>query len=143
MMPGMDTTVITELAEYYEKEIGYHIPPRTPFVGKNFNVTRAGIHADGMLKNEEIYNIFDTEKFLNRPALVSVSNTSGAAGIAYWINAYFKLEGERQVDKNSELVRKLKEWVDKEYEDGRVTVLTDEELIDKIDSVCKELHITL
>ena len=28
---GMDTTVITELAEYYEKEIGYHIPPRTPF----------------------------------------------------------------------------------------------------------------
>ena len=74
---------------------------------------------------------------------MSVSNTSGAAGIAYWINAYFKLEGERQVDKNSELVRKLKEWVDKEYEDGRVTVLTDEELIDKIDSVCKELHITL
>ncbi len=34
---GMDTTVITELAEYYEKEIGYQIPSRTPFVGKNFN----------------------------------------------------------------------------------------------------------
>ena len=56
------------LAEYYEKEIGYHIPSSTPFVGSNFNVTRAGIHADGLLKNEEIYNIFDTEKFLNRPA---------------------------------------------------------------------------
>ena len=67
----MDTTVITELAEYYEKEIGYHIPERTPFVGKNFNVTRAGIHADGLLKNEEIYNIFDTDKLLNRPVLVS------------------------------------------------------------------------
>ena len=25
---GMDTTVITELAEYYEKEIGYQIPPQ-------------------------------------------------------------------------------------------------------------------
>lgn len=62
-LDGMDTTVITELAEYYEKEIGYHIPSRTPFVGRNFNVTRAGIHADGMLKNEEIYNIFDTDKF--------------------------------------------------------------------------------
>ncbi len=46
----MDTTVITELADYYEKEIGYHIPSRTPFVGKNFNVTRAGIHADGLLE---------------------------------------------------------------------------------------------
>ena len=142
-LDGMDTTVITELAEYYEKEIGYKIPPRTPFVGRNFNVTRAGIHADGMLKNEEIYNIFDTDKFLNRPALVSISNTSGTAGIAYWINAYYKLSGDRQVDKNSELVRRVKASVDKEYEDGRVTVLTDEELIDKIDSVCKELHMTL
>ena len=70
-LDGMDTTVITELAEYYEKEIGYHIPERTPFVGKNFNVTRAGIHADGLLKNEEIYNIFDTDKLLNRPVLVA------------------------------------------------------------------------
>ena len=50
-LDGMDTTVITELAEYYEKEIGYQSAgSRTPFVGKNFNVTRAGIHADGMLK---------------------------------------------------------------------------------------------
>ena len=142
-LDGMDTTVITELAEYYEKEIGYRVPSRTPFVGKNFNVTRAGIHADGMLKNEEIYNIFDTDKFLNRPALVSVSNTSGAAGIAYWINAYYKLPQGSQVDKNSELVSRLKEWVDKEYEEGRVTVLTDDELIAKIDSICKELHIKL
>ena len=142
-LDGMDTTVITELAEYYEKEIGYHIPERTPFVGKNFNVTRAGIHADGLLKNEEIYNIFDTDKYLNRPALVSVSNTSGIAGIAYWINAYYKLPAERQVDKNSELVLALKTWVDKEYEEGRVTVLTDDELVAKIDSVCSELHIKL
>ena len=96
-----------------------------------------------MLKNEEIYNIFDTDKFLNRPALVSVSNTSGAAGIAYWINAYYKLTGDRQIDKNSELVARLKKWVDQEYEDGRVTVLTDEELVEKIDSVCEELHMTL
>jgi len=49
-----------------------------------------------MLKNEEIYNIFDTDKYLKRPALVSVSNTSGIAGIAYWINAYYKLPAERQ-----------------------------------------------
>lgn len=142
-LDGMDTRVITELAEYYEKEIGYHIPARTPFVGKNFNVTRAGIHADGMLKNEEIYNIFDTEKFLDRPALVSVSNTSGTAGIAYWINAWYKLPSERQVDKESLLVKRIKQWVDKEYEDGRVTVLTDEELVAKIDSVCEELQMTL
>ena len=85
-LDGMDTTVITELSEYFEKELGYVQPSRTPFVGKNFNVTRAGIHADGLLKNEEIYNVFDTGKFLNRPPLVAVSNTSGLAGIAHWIN---------------------------------------------------------
>ena len=96
---GMNTRVITELAEYYEKEIGYQIPPRTPFVGKNFNVTRAGIHADGLLKNEEIYNIFDTEKFLNRPVLCAISNTSGLAGIAHWLNTYYKLKGDKQVQK--------------------------------------------
>lgn len=140
---GMDTTVITELAEYYEKEIGYRVPSRTPFVGKNFNVTRAGIHADGLLKNEEIYNIFDTNKFLNRPVLCAVSNTSGLAGIAHWINTYYRLTGERAVDKNSELVVKVKEWVDAEYESGRVTVLTDDELVRVITDVCHELQMIL
>ena len=103
-LDGMDTTVITELSEYFEKELGYVQPSRTPFVGRNFNVTRAGIHADGLLKNEEIYNIFDTGKFLNRPPLVAVSNTSGLAGIALWINTYYRLPDDRKVDKNSKLV---------------------------------------
>ena len=142
-LDGMDTTVITELVEYYEKEIGYRVPSRTPFVGKNFNVTRAGIHADGLLKNEEIYNIFDTNKFLNRPVLCAVSNTSGLAGIAHWINTYYGLHAERAVNKNSELVVKVKEWVDAEYESGRVTVLTDEELVKVITDVCHELQIIL
>ena len=140
---GMDTTVITELAEYYEKEIGYQIPPRTPFVGKNFNVTRAGIHADGLLKNEEIYNIFDTDKFLNRPVRCAVSNTSGLAGIAHWLNTYYQLRDERQVSKTSELVKAIKEWVDAEYAGGRVTVLTDEEIVACVERVCQEKHITL
>ena len=101
---------------------------RTPFVGKNFNVTRAGIHADGLLKNEEIYNIFDTDKLLNRPVLVAVSNTSGLAGIAHWMNTYYRLKGDKAVDKKSPLVEEVKKWVDKEYETGRVTAITDSEL---------------
>ena len=140
-LDGMDTRVITELAEYYEKEIGYKVPAQTPFVGKNFNVTKAGIHADGLLKNEEIYNIFDTDKFLNRPPLVAVSNTSGLAGIAHWINTYFKLSEEKAVDKNSKLVKKVKEWVDAEYENGRVTSLTDEELLKVIHETCQEVGV--
>ena len=142
-LDGMDTRVITELAEYYEKEIGYKVPSTTPFVGSAFNVTRAGIHADGLLKNEEIYNIFDTDKFLGRPPQVAVSNTSGLAGIAHWINNHYRLSGESQVRKNSELVQMIKVWVDAQYEEGRVTVLTDEELISVIEESCRRLHITL
>ena len=140
-LDGMDTTVITELAEYYEKEIGYHIPERTPFVGKNFNVTRAGIHADGLLKNEEIYNIFDTDKLLNRPVLVAVSNTSGLAGIAHWMNTYYHLKGDKAVDKKSPLVAEVKKWVDKEYDTGRVTAITDGELEKVIKASCEKLGI--
>ena len=93
--------------------------------------------------NEEIYNIFDTEKFLKRPALVSISNTSGLAGIAHWINSYYRLPQERHLDKNSELVHKLKDWVDEQYDEGRVTVLTDNELVVKITECCQELGIIL
>ena len=129
---GMDPTVITEIAEYFEKEIGYKIPPMTPFVGQNFNVTRAGIHADGLLKDEEIYNIFNTEKILNRPAAVVISKTSGLAGIAYWINQNYHLSGDKEVSKKSSLVVKLKSWIDKEYEDGRQTALSRSEIESKI-----------
>ncbi|MBR4073238.1 MAG: 2-isopropylmalate synthase [Clostridia bacterium] len=129
---GMDPTVITEIAEYFKKEMGYVIPPMTPFVGRNFNVTRAGIHADGLLKDEEIYNIFDTAKILNRPVSVLIGKTSGLAGIAYWINQNYSLTGENAVDKKSDLVVSLKEWIDKEYEDGRQTTLSNDELEEKI-----------
>ncbi len=127
-LDGMDTTVITDLADYYRNEIGYDIPPMTPFVGDNFNLTRAGIHADGILKNEEIYNIFNTELLLKRPVKIAVGKTSGLAGIAHWVNSYFGFEGENKVGKQHPAIIKMKEWVDAQYEVGRVTQISDTEL---------------
>ncbi|MCL2816038.1 MAG: 2-isopropylmalate synthase [Oscillospiraceae bacterium] len=127
-LEGMDASVITEIADYYSKELGYKIPAQTPFVGRNFNVTRAGIHADGLLKDEEIYNIFDTETILRRPASVLVSNVSGLAGIAYWLNDYYSLEGEAKIDKRDPICEYIKKWIDGEYAGGRTTVISDEEL---------------
>lgn len=132
---GMDPTVITEIAEYFKKEMGYTIPPMTPFVGRNFNVTRAGIHADGLLKDEEIYNIFDTDKILGRPVSVLIGKASGLAGIAYWINQNYRLSEAEAVDKRSPLVVALKEWIDREYEDGRQTTLSNMELEEKIEEL--------
>ncbi len=134
-LDGMDPTVITEIADYFRREIGYKIPPMTPLVGKNFNVTRAGIHADGLLKDEEIYNIFDTRKILNRPATVLLGKASGLAGIAYWINENYRLTESEKIDKRDPLVVALKEWIDKEYEDGRQTTLTTNEVEEKIEEL--------
>jgi isopropylmalate/homocitrate/citramalate synthase len=127
-LDGMDTTAITEIAEYFKKELGYDIPPMTPFVGSAFNLTRAGVHADGMMKDAEIYNIFDTEKILNRPAEVSISNTSGLAGIAYWINKHYRLAEDQMVGKQDRIVQEMKTQIDALYADGRTTVMGEDEL---------------
>ncbi|MGE5494347.1 MAG: hypothetical protein ACM3S4_03475 [Burkholderiales bacterium] len=125
---GMDLSVITEIADYFVNELNTEIDPRTPFVGRNFNSTRAGIHADGLLKDEEIYNIFNTEKLLKRPVSVAINEHSGLAGIAHWINSHFKLKGDLAIDKKDELVARIKKEVDKEFEEGRTTSFGDDEL---------------
>ncbi len=127
-MDGMDPTVITEIADFFRHDMGYHVPDMTPFVGRNFNVTRAGIHADGLMKDEEIYTIFDTKKLLGIQPGVQIGKASGLAGIAYWINSNYSLDDSKRIDKRDPLVVKLKEWIDKEYEDGRQTVLANSEI---------------
>lgn len=125
---GMNLKVITEIADYFMNELNYEIPPRTPFVGRAFNATRAGIHADGLLKDEEIYNIFDTTEILGKPPVVIIDAHSGLAGIAAWLNSYFQLKGENVIDKNDNQVAVIKEWIAQEYENGRTTAIGDSEM---------------
>ncbi len=135
---GMDLKVITEIAEYFEKELNYEIDPRTPFVGRNFNSTRAGIHADGLLKDESIYNIFNTEKILGRKVSVIIGEHSGLAGIAHWINAHFNLLDANRIDKKDEMVVTLKEQIDRQYAEGRTTSFGDNEM----ESMIREIDLT-
>ncbi|MBQ3506826.1 MAG: 2-isopropylmalate synthase [Clostridia bacterium] len=138
-LDGMDTTAITDIAEYFKKELKYDVPPMTPFVGSAFNLTRAGVHADGMMKDAEIYNIFDTEKILKRPAEVSISNTSGLAGIAYWINKHYQLPPEKAVTKQDKIVQEMKREIDELYADGRTTVMGEDELQSLYGKYCNEM----
>lgn len=131
-LDGMDTRAITKIARYFKEEIGYEIPPMTPFVGSKFNETRAGIHADGLLKDEEIYNIFNTDKLLDRPAKVSVNKNSGLAGIACWLNQHYGLVDDRRMEKHDLIVEKLKVWVDEQYDDGRTASISNAELENKV-----------
>ncbi|MDD4074701.1 MAG: 2-isopropylmalate synthase [Eubacteriales bacterium] len=122
----MELSVLTELADYFTNEIGYDIPPQTPFMGRDFCSTRAGIHADGLQKDERIYSIFDTGAILNRPNVVKVDAHSGLAGIAYWMNLNHALP--RDVQKGDPLVAAVKEKVDAHYNAGRTTALSDAEM---------------
>lgn len=138
---GMDLSVITEIAEYFEDDLKFEIPPRTPFVGRYFNATRAGIHADGLLKDEEIYNIFDTAKILNRPATVAVDSHSGLAGIAHWMNGFYDLKGDNAVDKKHPVVLRMKVSVDQLYQEGRNTVMGDGELEDLLRQTDEDFYL--
>jgi len=139
---GIDTTVITEIAQYFEKELRYHIPPNYPFVGANFNTTSAGIHADGLLKNEEIYNAFDTGSILNRPPTITITDKSGKAGIVHWLNTRLGLEADRQVDKAHPGVAKIHKRIMEMYEDGRVTSISNEEMENMARKYLSELFVS-
>jgi isopropylmalate/homocitrate/citramalate synthase len=130
---GIDTTVISEIADYY-REIGEVVDQRLPFVGNNFNVTRAGIHADGMIKDEEIYNPFDTTTLLNRPPGVAITDKSGAAGLVMWMQKHRPALADGLGKRDARVARVL-DLVMAEYDGGRVTSLADEEVGTMIDEV--------
>lgn len=122
---GVDYAIITEIAEYFTNEIGHPIPHNYPLIGRDFNVTRAGVHADGLLKSEEIYNCFDTQRLLARPVSVSITDKSGAAGIKHWIEQHFNLD----VAKDDSRLLAIRDRIDAEYEAGRTTAVSDDEML--------------
>jgi isopropylmalate/homocitrate/citramalate synthase len=125
---GCDTAVITEVRNYFEKEIGYHIPRNQPLVGSDFNATSAGVHIDGLAKNEEIYASFDTKRILNRTMTINITDKSGLSGIAHWINAHFALTGADKIEKTHPGVARVNKSIVGKYEQGRVTCMADEEM---------------
>ena len=128
---GVNLQVVTELAQYYEKEIWTQLSSNYPFVGKDFNTTRAGIHAGGLRKFEQIYNIFDTGALLNRPPRVAITDKSGSDGVALWVNEFLGLKGDERLTVMK--VAKIFRWVMEQYEkDGRMSSITDQELEEQV-----------
>jgi isopropylmalate/homocitrate/citramalate synthase len=130
---GMDTIMITRIAEYFRDVVKAPIPEAYPFVGTNFNMTCAGIHSEGLFKDERIYSIFDTRKFLDRPLRVAINDKSSVDGISLWVNEYLGLKGEKRLSKTK--VGRIARWAHDQYEKGgRITAISDDELI----QACKE-----
>jgi isopropylmalate/homocitrate/citramalate synthase len=127
---GTDPKVLTELADYM-RSLGVLIPANYPFVGRDFNVTRAGIHAGGMNRDERIYNIFDTTAVLGVAPKVAITDKTGIDGVVNWVNGTFGLSGSDKVGKLD--VVKVGRWVLDQYEvHGRLTSIGDEELLAQV-----------
>lgn len=124
-----NTPLIATIADYFEKELDYRIPDNYPFVGKDFNATSAGIHVDGLAKNEEIYNIFDTTTILGRAVPIIITDKSGRAGVAYWINQNLKLPEDQQVSKTNPAVGLIYNKILRAYEQGRNTSFSNKEML--------------
>ena len=133
---GMDTRAVTEIANYY-RGIGEPIDVRLPLVGDNFNVTRAGVHADGLIKDEEIYNPFDTTRLLGRPPRVAITDKSGAAGLLMWIRDH-RPELAAGLTKQDPRLRQLNEAIMDEFSAGRITSLGDGEVGRLVDQAFQE-----
>jgi len=139
---GMDPSVLKDVGEYFELELGHVIPDNYPFLGKLANATSAGIHLDGALKNEEIYNVFDTTRILGRPPVVNITDKSGLAGIAHWINSHVDLPAEDKIDKQHPAVAKIYDTVIEQYDRGRVTAMSDKEMTALVKRHMPELFIS-
>ena len=125
---GIDTKAIHEIADYFTHELEFNVPTYYPIVGENFNVTRAGIHADGLIKNEEVYLPFDTRKILGSPPSVAITKTSGLAGLVYWINNHYELLGDHKVEKDDPEIKAIYDWVMDQYDKGRIIPISEVEL---------------
>ncbi|MDR1360180.1 MAG: histone-lysine N-methyltransferase [Deltaproteobacteria bacterium] len=125
-----NTRVISDIVQFYEKDMGFRVPGNYPFAGKDFNATSAGIHVDGLSKSEEIYNIFDTKTILGRSTPILINDKTGRAGVAYWLNQYLELGEDEQVSKAHPAVGKIYARILAAYEGGRRTTISNKEMFD-------------
>jgi len=75
---NIDTTVITEIAEYFRNDCTVQIPEATLVGRTSTHPRRRPWRTD--TQNEEIYNVFNTEKILKRPVTLALTDKAGWPG---------------------------------------------------------------
>jgi isopropylmalate/homocitrate/citramalate synthase len=127
---GCDLRMLTRIADYVGNHL-FPIAPNHPFVGRECTTTRAGIHADGLLQDERVYNIFDTTNVLNRTPEIAITDRSGVDGVVLWVNRYLQQADGEYVSKLK--VHKIARWVSDQYRvHGRSTAISNEELAEQV-----------
>lgn len=127
--PGLDLPALVAIGAYLRDQCGVPIPANYPLLGEECFTTRAGVHIDGLLKDPETYLSFDPRAVLGRPIGVVVSDKSGAAGVAWWVNERLGLSGEDRLPKSHRGIAAMYQDLLARYAAGRGDDPTDEELL--------------
>jgi 2-isopropylmalate synthase len=107
---GIDTTQITRISRTVSNYTGIPVQPNKAIVGANAFAHEAGIHQDGMLKNQATYEIMDPETVgLSRSRLVMGKHSGRHALKAHLEELGYQLDS----DELSQAFERYKELADK------------------------------
>ncbi len=88
-------------------------------------LTCHGLYSTGKIVSE-------TKKFRDDLTCISITGSSGNAGIAYWLNSFLDLDDSQCISENDPIVWHIKAWVDAQYNNGRTLPITDEEILNLV-----------
>ena len=96
--------------------------------------------ADGLNRDERIYNIMDTTKVLGRGPRVAITDKSGTPAIVHWVNEFLGTKNTPDQVGLKKAVN-IQKWVLDQYTvQGRLTAISDQELEGKVKEHLPELY---
>ncbi len=121
--------LISEVKKFFEKELGVKIPKNKAVVGDNIFSHESGIHTAGVIRNPFTYEPYPPELVGARRKLF-IGPTSGSEVVRYKVEEILKEMSDNGVElkKNHPLVKKVFEEINRMYDEGRKTIIRDEEL---------------
>ncbi len=126
---GLNLPVLVEIASYMREICAVPVPANYPMLGEECFTTRAGVHIDGLLKDPETYMSFDPQQVLGRPIRAVISDQSGAAGVAWWLNTRLGGKDSQRIAKTDPAVQAMHARLMAHYAEGGSPEPTDDELL--------------
>jgi len=71
-------------------------------------------------------------KFKDDMTDIAITQSSGNAGIAYWLNSFLDLDDSECISEDDPVIWHIKAWVDAQYDNGRTLPITDEEILNLV-----------
>ncbi len=105
----MELTEVYELAKLVANTTGIPLPPNKAVVGENAFTHESGIHTDGTLKDDAMYEPYPPEK-VGRERRLALGKHAGRAGVAAALDEHDIEVSEEELD---EVFRRVKEIGDR------------------------------